>query len=47
MKESPPPMLAGMIFLSGLCILLGVYPQLVHPMLDSAAKTILKLLTGL
>jgi len=47
MKEPPPPMLAGMIFLSGLCILLGVYPQLVHPMLDSAAKTILKLLTGL
>jgi formate hydrogenlyase subunit 3/multisubunit Na+/H+ antiporter MnhD subunit len=46
-KEVPPSMLVGMIILSVLCILLGVYPQLVHPMLDSATKIILTLLTGL
>jgi formate hydrogenlyase subunit 3/multisubunit Na+/H+ antiporter MnhD subunit len=46
-RETPPTMLMGMILLAALCLLLGVYPQLVHPMLDSATKIILKLLTGL
>jgi hypothetical protein len=39
-------MWAGMIILAGLSILIGFYPQLVHPILDRATNIILTLLAG-
>ncbi|MEW6686600.1 MAG: proton-conducting transporter membrane subunit [Candidatus Edwardsbacteria bacterium] len=45
-KEVPPTMWVGMLALSLLCILLGVYPQVVYPLLDSATKCILRILIG-
>jgi formate hydrogenlyase subunit 3/multisubunit Na+/H+ antiporter MnhD subunit len=40
-KEVPPSMWGGMLFLAILCILFGVYPQVVYPLLDSAVNGIL------
>jgi formate hydrogenlyase subunit 3/multisubunit Na+/H+ antiporter MnhD subunit len=42
-QEVPALMGGGMLFLAILCILLGVYPQLIYPLLDSAVKGILAL----
>jgi formate hydrogenlyase subunit 3/multisubunit Na+/H+ antiporter MnhD subunit len=44
--EVPPTMWTGMIILAGVSILLGLYPQLVHPALDRATNIILRLLLG-
>jgi formate hydrogenlyase subunit 3/multisubunit Na+/H+ antiporter MnhD subunit len=43
-KEVPVSMWIGMIILALLCIALGVYPRLIYPILDSAAKCILSIL---
>ncbi|MBM3476795.1 MAG: hypothetical protein FJX75_26280 [Armatimonadetes bacterium] len=43
-KEAPATMLIVMIVLAALCILLGVWPQLVHPLLNSATSCTLRLL---
>jgi formate hydrogenlyase subunit 3/multisubunit Na+/H+ antiporter MnhD subunit len=40
-KEVPSLMWGGMLFLAILCILFGVYPQAIYPLLDSAASGIL------
>ncbi len=40
-KEVPPLMWGGMLFLAVLCILFGVYPQMVYPLLNSAVNGIL------
>jgi len=45
-REVPPTMWTGMIILAGLSILLGLYPQLVHPTLDRATSIILSLVSG-
>jgi hypothetical protein len=39
-------MWTGMIILAGVSILIGLYPQLVHPALDRATSIILRLLLG-
>ena len=44
-REAPPSMLAGMVVLAGLALLIGVFPQTVYPILDSATKCILQVLT--
>ncbi|HWT77784.1 MAG TPA: proton-conducting transporter membrane subunit, partial [Candidatus Methylomirabilis sp.] len=45
-REVPPTMWTAMIILAGLSILLGFYPQLVHPILNRATNIILSLLAG-
>lgn len=45
-KEVPFSMWLGMGVLALLCLVIGIYPNLVHPILDSAAKCILKILGG-
>jgi hydrogenase-4 component F len=45
-KEVPVGMWAGMVALALLAIVLGVFPQIVHPLLDSATKCILRILIG-
>jgi len=45
-KEVPFSMWFGMGILALLCIVIGIYPNLVHPILDSATKCILKMLGG-
>jgi formate hydrogenlyase subunit 3/multisubunit Na+/H+ antiporter MnhD subunit len=40
-KEVPSLMGGGMLFLAILCLLFGVYPQAIYPLLDSAAKGVL------
>ena len=45
-KEVPFSMWLGMGVLALLCIVIGIYPNLVHPILDSATKCILKILGG-
>ena len=42
-REVPALMWGGMLFLAILCILLGVYPQPIYPLLDSAVNGILAL----
>lgn len=42
-KEAPPTMLFGLIVLSGASIILGIFPQIVFPFIDSATKCIIKL----
>jgi hypothetical protein len=39
-------MWTGMIILAGLSIVIGFYPQLVHPTLDRATSIILSLVSG-
>lgn len=45
-KEVPATMLAPMVGLAGLCVLLGVYPQLVFTVVDKAAHAIVDMVTG-
>lgn len=45
-KEVPVSMWLGMTVLALLCIVIGIYPKLVYPILDSATKCILKILGG-
>ena len=45
-KEVPVGMWAGMVVLALLAIVLGVFPQIVHPLIDSATKCILRILIG-
>jgi len=40
-KEVPSLMWGGMLFLAILCLLFGVYPQVIYPLLDSAVNGIL------
>jgi len=40
-KEVPPMMWGGMLFLAILCILFGVYPQAIYPLLNSAVNGVL------
>lgn len=42
-KEVPTSMLLSMLALCFLCILLGVYPQVIYPLMDSATKCILQI----
>jgi len=44
--EVPAGMWLGMAFLAVAAIVLGVFPQLVNPLLDSATKCILRILIG-
>ncbi len=39
-------MWAGMVLLAVAAVVLGVFPQIMHPLLDSAAKCILRILIG-
>jgi len=43
-KEVPPLMWGGMLFLAILCILFGVYSQVLYPLLNSAANGIMAIL---
>ncbi|MGQ9676039.1 MAG: complex I subunit 5 family protein [Chloroflexota bacterium] len=43
-KEVPAPMLVSMVGLALLALLLGVYPQILYPLLDSATNCVLNLL---
>ena len=45
-REVPFSMWLGMGVLALLCIVIGIYPNLVHPILDSATQCILKILGG-
>jgi hydrogenase-4 component F len=45
-KEVPTLMQLSMLVLALSCILLGVYPHLIYPMLDSATNCILMILSG-
>jgi formate hydrogenlyase subunit 3/multisubunit Na+/H+ antiporter MnhD subunit len=45
-NEAPWPLLAAMIVLAGLCILIGVYPEAVHPLLDAATRSVVQALGG-
>lgn len=45
-REVPFLMWISMIILAGLCILLGVYPEIIHPFLDSATRAILTIWAG-
>jgi len=45
-KEVPFSMWLGMGVLALLCIVIGIYPNLVHPILESATQCILKILGG-
>jgi len=40
-REVPFLMWGSMLVLAGLCLLLGIYPQTIHPFLDKATKAIL------
>jgi len=45
-KEVPFSMWLGMGVLALLCIVIGIYPKIVYPILDSATQCILKILGG-
>ncbi len=45
-REVPAGMWAGMVLLAVAAVVLGVFPQIMHPLLDSAAKCILRILIG-
>lgn len=40
-KEAPVGLLIGMVCLAGACVVLGIYPQAVYPILDAATKSLL------
>ena len=44
--EVPAAMWVGMVLLAIAAIVLGVFPQIMHPLLDSATKCILRILIG-
>jgi formate hydrogenlyase subunit 3/multisubunit Na+/H+ antiporter MnhD subunit len=39
-QEAPAAMLVPMGFLAALCVLIGVFPQIVYPLLDPAARAL-------
>jgi formate hydrogenlyase subunit 3/multisubunit Na+/H+ antiporter MnhD subunit len=39
-REVPAPMWVPMVFLAGMCGLLGIYPQMPYPLLDRAAAVL-------
>lgn len=45
-REAPASILIPMIILAGLCVVLGVYPQLAYPLLDQATKSVVAVLGG-
>jgi len=40
-REVPPLMYASIVILALLCIIIGVYPKILYPLLDSATKAVL------
>lgn len=44
-REVPASIWIGMVILALLVIVLGIYPQLAHPLLDSATRCIMKILS--
>ena len=44
--EVPAGMLLGMVFLALTAIALGIFPGIIHPLLDNATKCILRILIG-
>lgn len=40
-KEVPPSMYLVMVVLAGLCLLIGLFPNLLYPVLDSATRAVL------
>ena len=43
LKEVPPLMYASIVILAILCIIIGVFPQILHPVLDGATKAVLEI----
>lgn len=43
-QEVPVSMWSGMVFLAGLSLLIGLYPALIYPILNSATQCILKIM---
>jgi len=43
-KEIPALMWGGMLLLAFLCLLIGVYPQIVYPILNESTKAIFSLM---
>jgi len=43
-KEVPVTMWAGMVFLAGTSLLLGIFPAVIYPILNSATKCILQIM---
>jgi proton-translocating NADH-quinone oxidoreductase chain N len=43
-KEVPVSMWAGMVFLASVSLLLGVFPAVIYPILDSATKCVLQIM---
>jgi formate hydrogenlyase subunit 3/multisubunit Na+/H+ antiporter MnhD subunit len=43
-REVPVSMWAGMLFLAGLALLIGVFPGLTYPLLDSATRCVLRIM---
>ncbi len=39
-REAPSAMLVPMGVLAGLCVVIGLFPQMVYPLLDSAAQAL-------
>ncbi|MFP3904565.1 MAG: complex I subunit 5 family protein, partial [Armatimonadota bacterium] len=44
--EAPPTLLGAMIVLAALCFVIGMYPQVVHPVLDTATRCVMQALGG-
>ncbi len=40
-KEVPPLVYISLVILAALCIVIGIYPQILHPMLDHATNAVL------
>ncbi len=45
-REVPASLCLAMVALAGICLLLGVYPQLAYPLLDRASLSIASVLAG-
>ena len=45
-REVPAVMTLSMLALAAVCVLLGVYPHIIYPLLDKATKCILSILGG-
>jgi formate hydrogenlyase subunit 3/multisubunit Na+/H+ antiporter MnhD subunit len=45
-REVPASLWAAMVLLAGVCLLLGVYPQLAYPLLNRASLSIAGVLAG-
>ncbi|OGC02573.1 hypothetical protein A2V82_10280 [candidate division KSB1 bacterium RBG_16_48_16] len=46
LKEVPPLVYASIVILALLCIAIGLFPQMLHPILDSATKAVLAIWAG-